>query len=314
MHLLRRPIRLHLGAAGVVWLVLAGAAGAPAAGIVIETASDTARLDVVIEEGILTLQAKNVALGAVLAAVAERAGFEVSVHGPADIPITADVAEVPLEQGLQRLLEGGSAVFLYDRPRGYPARRLVEVRVHMTAASAHRQQTTTASTVNLPAAEAEPGGSSDEEEPAISIYDPLEDRLAFARTQARLARTSSPEEVTTLLLEDEHANVRGLAAAALGRRGGTEAGEALVEALADHDWRVRRRAVRALGQAWGYQAVEPLAELLSEESSRSVRRIAIYTLSRIEGDAAREALAALQDDPDPNVRGIATFALEPAED
>ena len=299
-------------AAASAWLLAASGAGVLAEGRIAPATDDRDRLGVVVDQGVLTLRAEDVPLSDVLAAIAERAGFELSVRGKADTPITADLTSVPLAQGLQQLLEGASAVFLYDQPLGDPARNLVGVRVHLFEAAALQQEVASAPAPDAVAAG--PEGSGNEEEPAISIYDPLEDRLAFARTQARLGRTSSPEEVTTLLLEDEHANVRGLAAAALGRRGGAEAGEALVEALSDSDWRVRRRAARALGQAWGYQAVEPLAELLSEESSRSVRRIAIYTLSRIEGDAAREALAALQDDPDPNVRGIATFALEPAED
>jgi HEAT repeat protein len=67
-----------------------------------------------------------------------------------------------------------------------------------------------------------------------------------------------------------------------------------------------------LGQAWGPQSVEPLAELLAREPSRSVRRIAAHTLSRIAGEAARQALQSLQSDPDRQVRRIAARAGERA--
>jgi HEAT repeat protein len=300
--------------AGFAWLLAASGAGALAEGEIAPAVDDRDRLGVEVDQGLLTLRAREAPLADVLAAIAERAGFEMSVHGAADTPVTADLSAVPLQQGLQQLLGSGSVVFRYDRPRGHPARRLVEVRAHLSAAAAHQRERAAVPAADINAEAAGRVGSGHEDHPAISIYDPLEDRLAFARTQARLGRTKSAEDVMTLLLEDEHANVRGLAAAALGRVGGAEAGEALVEALSDHDWRVRQRAVRALGQAWGYRAVAPLAELLTEERARTVRRAAAYTLSRIEGEPAREALATLQDDPDPRVRRIATFALEAGAD
>jgi hypothetical protein len=243
------------------------------------------------------------------------ADVEHPLRGALDAPVSVTLTGVPLEDGLRQLLGRGSFVFLYDHPGADPTRKLVELRGQVSeeaAALPGRDRAAAPADVPVPRDQSE--RHDDADVPAISPYDHIEDRLEFARLEARAGKPKSAEDLVTLLLEDEHAGVRGLAAAALGRLGGPEAGEALVEALSDRDWRVRRRAVRALGEAWGEQAVAPLAELLAEERGRSVRRVAAYTLSRIEGGAAREALARLQDDRDPRVRRIATLALEPAED
>lgn len=292
-------------AAALAWLALS-ASSAPAAGEGGETAPPSPRLELAVDSGSLTLRAEAVPLGEVLAAIGARAGFEVSVRGAVERPVTVVLTEVPIEAGLRQLLGSGSLLFAYDPPDGGPERRLVEVRALVAEAAPPLRSTPVGR-------HDQPESAGDAPLPAISPYDPLEARLEFARA-ARRGRPQAPEELETLLLEDEHAHVRGLAAAALGRRGGAAAGEALVEALSDRDWRVRRRAARALGDAWGDQAVEPLADLLAEERSRSVRRVAAYALSRVHSEAANEALAALRYDRDPSVRRIAAVALAPAGD
>jgi hypothetical protein len=303
----RSPMRLHLGAAGVAWLVLAGGAGgAPAADEGGKRAASPGRLEVALDQGALSVRAAGVPLAAVLGAIAARAGFALSVRGALDAPVSVTLAEVPLEDGLRQLLGRGSFVFLYDHPGADPTRKLVEVRGQVSEEAAALPGRDRAADVPAP--------HDDADVPAISPYDHIEDRLEFARIEARAGRPKSAEDLVTLLLEDEHAGVRGLAASALGRLGGAEAGEALIEALADRDRRVRRRAARALGEARGGQAVAPLAALLAEERAREVRRVAAYTLSRIDGEAARRALKPLQRDHDPQMRRIATFALEAAED
>jgi hypothetical protein len=284
------------------------AGGAAVAGEGSESAASPGRLEVGLDRGALSVQAEGVPLADVLEAIAARAGFALSVRGALDAPVSVTFAGVPLEDGLRQLLGRGSFVFLYERA-GAATRRLVEVRGQVSEeAAALAERGRAAAPTDAPAPR------DDTDVPAISPYDHIEDRLAFARIEARAGRPNSAEELVTLLREDEHANVRGLAAAALGRLGGAQAGEALIEALSDRDWRVRRRAVRALGEARGRQAVAPLAALLAEERARSVRRIAAYTLGRIRGNAAREALARLRDDLDPRVRQIATLALEAAGD
>lgn len=308
------PRVVPIGAAGLAWLVLTG--GASAADDGVETASDQGRLELAVDAGVLTLQARDVPLADVLAAIGQRAGFDVSVKGDANTPISVVLAAVPLEEALRQLLREGSYAFLYDKSSVYPARRIVKVHVYAfeeASAVVERDEAVTLEP-EVSATPGEPMRQDDEAAPLISPHDPLEDRLEFTRIEARGAKPTSATDLITLLREDEYANVRGLAAAALGRLGGAEAGEALAEALSDRDRRVRRRATRALGQAWGHQAVEPLSQLLMEERARSVRRVAAYTLSRINSAAAVQALEPLQYDLDPRVRRIAALALERAKD
>lgn len=300
---LRSRVR-HLGTAGVAWLILAsGAGGAAAPGEVIEAVPDPKRLEVVFEAGILTLEAEHAPLGDVLAAIAERAGFELSVRG-AETPISVVLTEVALEEGLRQLLGRGSFVFLYEQPGVDQVRKLVALRGHVSEEAALPEQDR--ATPSTPGVPIPPG---DTELPATTPYDPLEDRLAFARAEARRGMPKAADDLMTLVLEDPDANVRGLAAGALGRLGGAQAGEALVEALSDRDRRVRARAVRALGEAWDERAVAPLAQLLANDRVRSVRRVAAYALSRIEGGAARQALESLRQDRDPRVRRIVASAM-----
>jgi HEAT repeats len=299
-----------LGAAGLASLILAG--GTLAADDAGKAVEDSRRPEVAIHAGVLTVQAHGVPLAEVLAAIGQRAGFEVTVRGAVDARVSVVLAEVPLEEGLRQLLRGRSFAFLYDRARAHPAAKLVEVRVYaLEKTAAQPEPGRAAASTSKPSAMS---GDANHHAPVISPFDPLEARLEFARIEARRGKPTSPEDLITLLLEDEHAQVRGLAASALGRLKEPAAGDALVDALTDRDGRVRRRAVRALGEARGQQAVAPLAALLLEERTRGVRRVAAHTLSRIGGDAAMQILEPLQFDLDPQVRRIATFALEPAED
>jgi HEAT repeats len=317
MKCFRPRMLIHLTTAGFAWLLVASGAGTLVAEEqVAPAADDQGGIKVVVAGGMLTLRAQEVPLADVLAAIGERAGFEVSVRGTADMSVSMVLAEIPLEEGLRQLLRGGSFAFFYDRPRAEPAAELVELRVYAFeegAAQPHPDRAA-APASEQPATLSAPMLHDDEAAPVISPLDPLEDRLEFARIEARAGKPRSRENLITLVLEDEHADVRGLAASALGRLGGPEAGGVLAEALSDRDWRVRGRAAWALGAAWGDQAVAPLTGLLIEERARSVRRVAAYTLSRIQGDAARDALEPLREDRDPAVRRIATLALEAAED
>lgn len=293
-------------------LMLAGAVGLLVGGTCVHaeqavepSAEVPGHLEMDFGDGALTLEAQGVPLGDLLAAIGERAGFAVSLRGDSHTPVSVSLAEVSLEEALRKVLGEGSIVFFYDGTQEGSARRLVNVRAVATSSAQPDGDQP-----EIQALPSEALRADEDAAPLISPFDPLEDRLAFARGQARNAGPKAGEGLMTLLLEDQDVNVRGMAASALGRLGGAEAGEVLVEALVDRDRRVRGRAVRALGRAWGYQAVTPIADMLAEERSRNVRRIAAYALSRIPGEAARQALEPLQSDPDRQVRRIASRALE----
>lgn len=309
-------------AAGFIGLLVAcGAGGASAAADEARSAGAESRLEITVDEGQLALRAEEVPLVNLLSAIGEHAGFEVSIRGEPGPPISVSFIDEPIEEALRRLLRERSAAVVFTHSNADGERHLSAVRVRLLQTGADPTgvgAADAASASEVSGGTSSGAGSLTAHEPhqpradyVVTPYHPREERLRFARSTARARQPSSAESenLTMLLSEDPDSTVRGLAAAALGRLGGADAGEALAEALSDRNWRVRRRAVRALGQTWGNQAIEPLAKLLAKERARRVRRVAAYTLGRLGGEAARETLEPLRDDPDPHVRRIANLAL-----
>jgi hypothetical protein len=96
---------------------------------------------------------------------------------------------------------GRSFAFLYDRARAHPAAKLVEVRVYAEETAAQPEPGRAAASTSTPSAMS---GDANHHAPVISPFDPLEARLEFARIEARRGKPTSPDDLITLLLEDEH--------------------------------------------------------------------------------------------------------------
>ena len=126
----------------------------------------------------------------------------------------------------------------------------------------------------------------------------------------------SPEALAVLgsLLADPDPTVRRCAAVALGRRGDASALPALVGLIVEGDHDVEAaEALRALAARAGRDdgVVRALVELLEEPATTRPSRIRLaQALVEIGTPAAREALAALSGDPDPQVAGIAAVLVE----
>ncbi len=80
--------------------------------------------------------------------------------------------------------------------------------------------------------------------------------------------------------------------------------DALVERLEDVRPRVRSRAIETLGRR-GSEAVPALGRVLSRPSSAEAKRNAVWTLARIEGEAARGAVRRALADEEASVRQVA---------
>ena len=113
------------------------------------------------------------------------------------------------------------------------------------------------------------------------------------------------------LRQDEHANVRGVAAVRLGKLRSASAD--LAAALADAEESVRRKAADALVEL-GPAAVTSTAAQL-ESADVGVRRLAVFVLGQLGADA-QDAVAALRQrlqDPDSEVRQLAALAIRRIE-
>ncbi|THE64783.1 HEAT repeat domain-containing protein [Salinadaptatus halalkaliphilus] len=115
-------------------------------------------------------------------------------------------------------------------------------------------------------------------------------------------------ERVTDWLESDHAELRLIAAAALGRIGDRAATEPLVGVFDDPDVRVRARAVQSCGQLGDPRCVDALAARLTDGHDQ-VRREAAAALASIGTESALQALAPAARSDSEAVRRIALGEL-----
>jgi len=113
-------------------------------------------------------------------------------------------------------------------------------------------------------------------------------------------------------LQDENKYVREEATVALSEIKDRRALEPLIRALNDKDWGVRWGVANALGELGDQAAIDPLIKALNDEV-RYVREGAASALQRIGKPAVKKLIASL-DNPSPNVRRWAAWALGKIKD
>jgi HEAT repeat protein len=104
--------------------------------------------------------------------------------------------------------------------------------------------------------------------------------------------------------------VRETASETLGQsKNPVQSADQLIKALGDEFWQVRLKATRSLGIMKVERAVGPIARSLLHEQA-NLRKEAAAALGEIADLAAKPALEAVADDPDPEVRKNARWALQ----
>jgi hypothetical protein len=174
------------------------------------------RLSVAVAQDLVTVEAHEVPLAEVLRAIGEQARITVFLEGDLARPVSISLAGVPVAEGLRLLLRDRASSVITRSAAG----RLAEIRVRLRSDPGGAGEAATGATGT-----SQPRDARDELE--VAPYDWHEDRLAFVRQAVRVPRPKALEELTTLLLEDEDAMIRGSAAAALGKLRSEEASEAL---------------------------------------------------------------------------------------
>lgn len=134
-------------------------------------------------------------------------------------------------------------------------------------------------------------------------------RAAAVDALAVMPDAAAWQEVASLL-KSADPTVRQSCAEALGRIGAVESAGHLVDALKDESKWVRRAAARALGHVGNEGAFLPLCERLVDGNEAAfVRRSAAYALGALRASPALSYLVRAIDDPDPQVRLNAAWAL-----
>jgi HEAT repeat protein len=111
-------------------------------------------------------------------------------------------------------------------------------------------------------------------------------------------------------LSDKEWLVRETAAETLGvMKNGLQASSALLAVLSDEFWQVRLKATRSLGKLKVREAVTAIAANLTHEQA-NLRKEAAIALGEIADPAAAPHLERVQNDPDPDVRKSARWAIQ----
>ena len=116
-------------------------------------------------------------------------------------------------------------------------------------------------------------------------------------------------ETITRALKDNDWMVREMAAETLGLNvNGALAADQLIASLADAFWQVRLKAIRSLGKMKIVPAVRPIGNCITHEQA-NLRKEAAVALGEIADADGEPFLPLVANDPDPDVRKNARWAL-----
>ncbi|MBI4562434.1 MAG: HEAT repeat domain-containing protein [Candidatus Rokubacteria bacterium] len=242
-------------------------------------------IHVAVRQGLLTVNVRDRRLADVLRVIGAQAGVRVVLLGDLDTSVTQSFNDVPLDEGIQRLVRGYSLALIYGAARD-PAGANVLTEVWVIGSSpVEKVQMNTDAAEDASPKEALP-------------------------TPARRRDTPTTADLIRTLSQDRDPRVQARAAKALARIGGPEAAAALRAALADQEASVRIEAARALGKVEGADAVQALRGVLSADSDPRVRQAVVQALAALPGEEVEKVLeAAVRSDRDGSVRQEATRAL-----
>jgi len=279
-------------------------------------------LAVDISAGRISVKMDNVPLAKLLAIVAERTRARVVVHGTADENLNVEFHDLPLEEGLRRIVHGKNVAFFYESriSTGRVTARLFEMRIF--SGGDDGTQATVFDPISPVVSRLGPRAKvSADQTQANPILGALTKRLREAtgaqeRKDAAVAlgKLTDPAAIESLsqaLSADVESSVRIAAAEALAKTWDESAVAPLSRSLvSDGTSAVREAAARALGLTWSENAISPLIEALSTDRDALVREQAARALGQTAGDEAVPALAhALAQDPRVFVRDAAAQAL-----
>ena len=237
-------------------------------------------------DGLLSVDAVEVDVAALLAEVARQAGFEFRSSMAAPDPISLRFDHLPLDKGLLQILSGQSYTLAWIDPNAAPgARRPLSLWMFGLQAAPDAPPTigtTAPSPIGTPAP-ARPGPA--ELLAALRAGTPPE-REQAAADLGQLGRGSAATQALAAALADGAARVRLAAIESLAAIGGVDAALALETALRDPAPRVREAAVDALGEIGGSTALA-LLEQARADRVEYVREAAIEAIERLRLPARR---------------------------
>ena len=258
----------------------------------------------------LTVDVKDTSLQELLQEIARQSGLIIVGYGSSAERITIEFHQLPLEEGLRRILRHQSFAVEYARLTTEESRSTVlrpkRLWILSRAKNGSPVQTTLVDNAKAGYSLEDVATDSPKIEAALTSDDAL-DRMDAVEA---LGESGRPEAVVplSLALEDEDEDVREAAITALANIGGDEAAQALAIALQDKDTSVREEAVEALAEIGGDEAAQALAIALQDKDT-SVREEAVEALGEIGGESVILLLEQALADEDEYVRETAAETL-----
>lgn len=272
----------------------------------------TPDLYVHIEDGAVTVHARDAPLENVLDKIAEHGGLQLVVQGRIEERVTAELHSLPLSAALRELLRDRSFVLMDAQEiksageSGGGTLWILSSSPSQSAASASVTSRTREHESNTP----EESNSVEELTAALADDNPN------VRMDAVSALVDFDDEQVAVMLantavQDAQPSVRAEALYAMAGRRADAKNLAFARALTDADRDVRKAAIGTLERIGGEDSVRTLAIALKDRDA-SVRSTAVDALGEIGGDAVRPLLElALKDDSE-LVREAAAAQLEQA--
>lgn len=257
---------------------------------------DARRVWMSIDNGLVTLNARNEPLQMVIEDLATLAGLRLVQHVDLDRVVSISMNEQPLPVVLEQLLADNSYQ-LFQRGKSEPG--------------AVVQDTVPGSLWIL--------AQGSDVDKAVALFfetvlmlGDLGERKEAIRELRRLA---TPDAVSALsfALGDEDERVRKAAVEALSRIGGDQALAAIASMSRHQDPRARGKAAEALAAAGGDSAAEYLQLALYDDDPR-VRAAVLDSLGDVGDERSMQTIRQALDDPDPEVRERAIDVLDELED
>lgn len=284
----------------------------------VSTATATGKrseIEVNLKKGTLSVQLSNRPLADVLKIIGDEVGFRLMVFGSLESRITQDFSNLPLSEGIRRLVGNRSVAIMYrivDAPENRKELQdIKEVWVFDSAEAAgdgpvsETQEEGLKIDVTVVSPETESPKDPEETSPVQADAAGIK----AAATYPLFDKESDVGYWADRLINSEDRSGREQAITELERIGSDEAVTAIAIAFADNDAELRRHAVESLGRIDNDKVVQLLGQALLGDRDPTVRLSAARCFAERNSEVSRAFLNTALKDKDERVRAFAGKAL-----
>ncbi len=249
--------------------------------------------DIVVEDGLLTLSVQVVPLDSILQELASQTGISFEMKSDVERTITVKFTDLPLVEGLRRILNPDSFVIEYDDGNGSGSEEINKIIVYGNSSSSGRRigalpkrsptgrvgSATRRVPQRLPETEPDPEQSLESYGSLLKDPDPELREEAISDMVDDFGVASLPY-LEKALVSDGNDDVRVAAAGLIGGLEEQRGIAVLAKGLNDLDEDVRMAVVEALGEIGGL-ATMPVLEKASSDNNEDVRDAAKYLIEEL---------------------------------